>query len=72
MIVSDRVMDGDVNAVYNPNLAQIDNRSSSQDRQFSLTDRSGFNLRDDEHDDFFPLTKREEHVRLQNAIKSVI
>jgi hypothetical protein len=69
MIVSDRIMDGDVNAVYNPNLAELDSRSTpATDVPVLLTDRNGFIVRENEPDE----TEREEHLRLQNAIKDFI
>ena len=72
MIVSDRIMDGDVNAVYNPNLAVIENYGS-RDRLLPRAERETFPAQDDEPDeDLVPLSEREEHIRLQTAIKSCI
>ena len=70
LLDNDRIMGGDVNAVYNPNLAQIDTHPP-QGNQAPLTERDGFIVRENEADET-GATEREEHLRLQNAIKEFV
>ena len=76
MIVSDRVMQGDVDAVYNPNNAQVDSYRGANGGTPGGTSR--LDSHSEEHnvdgneDEDIPLSEREEHMRLQNAIKTFI
>ena len=74
MIVSDRIMGGDVHADYNPNLAQIDtnlSNTTSDTTRVPLTEHDGF-IEHDNNQDETKRGEREEHLRLQNAIRHFI
>jgi len=66
MLVSDRIMQGDINAMYNPNLAGADDDCAALNEQ----EMEEGNI--DPSDNAIPLSERQEHMRLQNAIKSFL
>ena len=77
MIVSDRIMDGDVTAIYNPNNTQIGHIQSHNGGQSNPLDGTDHAQKVDTVDqvddaDDTPTSEKQEHMQLQSAIKKII
>lgn len=74
MIIADRIMQGDVTARYNPNLAEVEGSVpiSGMDRTIPTGQRQEPQIDGDVPDDDVPATERQEHLRLQKALQDYI